>query len=111
MLRVALHESMEVWDEHESVGEILLVNVSIKVVSLLKETSQCPVPFPIYSASTISIAGKASSNHKMLQCQKCRAKKAKNVFFHCSSPRHQCLKRTVSALTTSRQHHNSFNRM
>ena len=30
MLRVALHESMEMWDEHESVGEILLVNVSIK---------------------------------------------------------------------------------
>ena len=72
MLRVALHESMEVWDEHESVGEILLVNVSIKVVSLLKETSQCPVPFPIYSASTISIL-----LEKLVQTTRCC--NAKNV--------------------------------
>ena len=51
MLRVALHESMEVWDEHESVGEILLVNVSIKIVSFLKQTPQCLVPFQLIQPS------------------------------------------------------------
>ena len=57
MLRVALHESMEVWDEHESVDEILLVNASIKFVSFLKQTPQSLVPFPINSAFTISFTG------------------------------------------------------
>ena len=81
MLRVALHESMEVWDEHESVGELLLVNVSLKVVFFLKETPQCLVPFPFYSPSTMSIAGKASSNHKMLQRQNVERKKLRMASF------------------------------